>query len=153
MARDQVFELFAHRPATAFGALAVDDHGQRIHRFVIDQDGHFHQIAFFVFLDVIIEAGIAARHAFQPVIEIEHHFIQRQQVDHHGAIAGIGQFDLPSAPVFAQFQNAAEIFVRHQDGRLDPGFFDMIDIGHIGHIGGIVQLLHRAVIHIDVIDH
>ena len=52
---------FSHmaRPR-AFGALAVDDHRERIHRLVIDQDRHLDQIAFVIVLDVIIEAGIAA---------------------------------------------------------------------------------------------
>ena len=45
-------------------------------------------------------------------------------IDDHGARAGIGEFDLAAAAVLAQLQHGAQIFVRHEDGRLDPGLFD-----------------------------
>ncbi len=124
MARDQLLQLLAHGAAAAFGARAVDDHGQRIHRIAIDQDRHLDEIAFLIILDVIIEAGIAAAHRFQPVVEIEHHFVERQLVDHHGARAGIGEFDLAAAAVLAELQHRAQIFVGHEDGGLDPRLLD-----------------------------
>ena len=101
---------------------------------------------------MIVEAGVTAAHRFQAIVEIEHHFVQRQHVDDHGARAGIGEFHLPAAAVLAQLQHRAQIIVRHHDGGLDPRLFDEGDARHIGHVGRVVQLLHRAVIHVQAID-
>ncbi len=62
--RDQLFELFAHRAAAALGALAMDDDRQRIDRLAVDEDRKLDEVAFLIPLDVIVERGIAARHAF-----------------------------------------------------------------------------------------
>ena len=48
---------------------------------------------------------------FQPVVEIEHHFVERQFVGHLRAAADIGQVLLDAAAVLAQLQDRAEIFV------------------------------------------
>ena len=102
---------------------------------------------------LVVKAGIAAADGFQPVVEIEHHLVQRQLIDHHGAVASIGKVVLPAAPVLAKLEHGAEIFVGHQDGRLDPGLFDALDLHHIGHVGRVVQLDHLPVRHVDVVDH
>ena len=114
---------------------------------------HLDQIAFVIALDVIVEAGITAANRFQPIIEIKHHFVQRQAIDHHGAGAGIGQLDLAAAAVLAQFQHRAQMFVGNEDRRADPRLLDFVDLGHLGHVGRIVHLDHRAVGHVNAIDH
>ena len=48
MRLDQLFQLFAHRAATAFGARTVHDNRQRIDRLGIDEDGQLDQIALFI---------------------------------------------------------------------------------------------------------
>ena len=45
------------------------------------------------------------------------------------------------------------MLVRHQDRRLDPGLLDVVDLGRIGHVGGIVQLQHLAVGQVHPVDH
>ena len=153
MLRDQILQLLAHHPSAHFGALAVDDHRQRIHRLGVDQDRQLHQIAFAVVIDVIIETRIAAAHGFQAVIKVEHHFVQRQAVFHQRAIAGIGQVDLPPAPVFTKFQHRPQIFVRHQNRRGNPRFLDLFDPHHIRHIRRIVQFYSVPIRHVNMIDH
>ena len=44
------------------------------------------------------------------------------------------------------------MFVGHEDGRLDPRLLDLDDLLRLGHVGGIVQLDHRAVGQVDAID-
>jgi hypothetical protein len=61
-------------------------HGQRIDRLFVDQDLHAHQVARLVAGHLVVEAGIAAGDGFQPVVEVEHHLVERQLVDHHGAL-------------------------------------------------------------------
>ena len=101
---------------------------------------------------MIIERCVAARNALQAIIEIEHDLVQRQLIDDHGTRSGIGQLLLPAAAVLTELQNGAEIIVGDQDGRFDPGFVDVIDLDDFRHIGRIVHLDHRAVVHMQMID-
>ena len=77
---------------------------------------------------------------FQPVVEIEHHFVERQFVGDLRAAADISQLFLDAAPVLAQFQDGAEIFVGDIDRRLDPRLLNLRDAVDVGHVGGVVQL-------------
>ena len=152
MPRDQILQLLDHGAAPRLGASAIDDDRQGIHRLVIDQERHLHQVARLVTDDVIVERGIAARDRLEAVVEIEHHLVQRQLVDQHGARAGIGQGLLPPPPVLAELEHGAEMLVGHEDGGLDPRLLDLGDLLRIGHVGGIVQLLHGAVGHMHAVD-
>ena len=118
----------------------MDEHGERVDRLGVDQDAHLHEIAVAIVGDLIVEGGVALRDRLQPVIEIEHHLVQRQIVDHHGALADIVEIDLHAAPVLTELQDRAEIVVGRQDRRPDPGLVDLLDLHHIRHVGGIVQL-------------
>src|SRR6266404_5227380 len=57
--RDQFLHLFDHDAAAAFRALAVHQHRQRIHRLVVDQDLHLHEVGRLVVGEMIVERGIA----------------------------------------------------------------------------------------------
>ena len=140
MARDQVLQPFAHAAAAFFGHAAVDDQRQRIDRLVVDEDVHLDEVALAAADLFIVEAGIAAADRFKPVVEIEHHFVQRQFVAHLRAAADIGQVRLDAAAVLAQFQDRAEIFVGRVDHRLDPRFFHRLDPVDVRPVGGIVDL-------------
>src|SRR3546814_9700838 len=65
----------------------------------------------------------------------------------------IGEVLLDAAPVLAQLQDAAEIFVGHIDGGVDPRLLDAVYMDRVGHVGRIVKLLQRPVVHEDVVDH
>ena len=49
----------------------VDDHGECVDGFAVHQDRDLDQIALFVVLHLIIEAGVAARNRFEAIVEIE----------------------------------------------------------------------------------
>ena len=102
---------------------------------------------------VIVERGIAARHRFQPVVEIEHHFVERQIVFHQRAVADVGQLLLLAAAVLAEFQHRAEIFVGRQDRRLDPGLVHFLDMVRVRHVDRIVDFQLLAVAQLDLVDH
>ncbi len=93
------------RPRCSACALVHDD-AERIDRLGVDQDRHLHQLAFLVAHHLVVEAGIAARDRLQPVVEVEHHFVQRQAIDRHGARAGIGELDLLAAALLAEREHA-----------------------------------------------
>ena len=135
------------------------DHGrERIHRLVIHQNRHFHEVILAVASHLIVKGRIAFGHRFQTVIEVKDHLIQRQIIDHHGAGARVGEVFLDAATVLAQLQHVAEVVIGHKNCRFDARFFEVVDLGHVRHVGGVVHLDHltRLVIfafHIDVIDH
>ena len=136
----------------------MDDHAQRINRVAIDHDAHLHKVAFAVADLVIIERGIATADALQTVVKVEHHFVQRQFVDDLRAPTDIGQLLLHAAPVLAQFQDGAEIFIGAVNRRLDPWLLNFVNAVDVGHVGGVVQLhipriLGLAAAELQFIDH
>ena len=143
--RDQVLQSLAQGAAAPLGLLAVDDDRERVDRLAVDEDVHQHEVALAVVVDLVVEAGIAAADRFQPVVEIEDDLVQRQAIDQHRPVAGIGQIDLLAAALFAQRQDRPEIGVGDEDRRLDPRLLDMVDPHRIGHVGRVVQGAHRAV--------
>src|SRR5690606_9248437 len=96
--------------------------------------------------------GIALGDRLQPVIEIEHHLVERQVVDQHGTLADIGQVRLYAAPVLAELEDAAEIIVRRQDGGANPWLLDGGYLHDVGHVGGVVQFLLRTVEQVELVD-
>ena len=89
----------------------VDDEGQRVHRLGVDQDGNHGQVAFRVAVHLVVEAGIPARHRLQPVVEVDHHLVQGQAVDRHGAPPRVGQLHLNAAAPGAQCEHRAQVVV------------------------------------------
>ena len=152
MRLDEVFELFAHRATAAFSARAVDDDGERVDRLGVDQDRQLDEVVLLVARHLVVERRVAARHRLQAVVEIEHHLVQRQLVDEHGAAAGIGEVLLPAAAVLAELQHRAEVFVGHQNGGLDPRLLQVIDARAVRHVGRVVHLDLGAVVQVDMID-
>src|SRR3546814_19447027 len=65
----------------------------------------------------------------------------------------IGEVLLDAAPVLAQLQDAAELFVGHIDGGVDPPLLAAVYMDRVGHVGRIVKLLPRPVVHEHVVDH
>ena len=114
---------------------------------------HFDQVILLIARHLIVKAGIAFGDRFQAVVEVKHNFVQRQIIDHHRAVARIGEVKLHPAAVLAEFQHIAQEIIRHKDRGLDPRLFDMIDIGQVGHIGGVVQFHHRPIPHMHMINH
>src|SRR5690606_15894100 len=102
--------------------------------------------------DLIVERGVALRDRLQPVVEVEHHLVQRQLVDHKRAAADIGQLDLAAATVLAQLDHAAEVFVGGQDGGLDPRLADGLDLHDVRQVGRVVQVDLGPVAQADRVD-
>src|SRR3546814_7825466 len=65
-------------PPARFGCNPMDNHGQRVHGLCIHEDVHLDQITLTHTDLVIIEAGITPADGFQPIVKIEHDFIEGQ---------------------------------------------------------------------------
>ena len=130
----------------------MHEHGEGVDGLGVDEDRHLDEIARAIIGDDIIEAGVALGDGLQPIIEIEHDFVEGQVIDGHGALAHIAQVDLQAAPLLTELQHGAQMFIRRQDRRADPGLGDLLDLHDIGHVGGIVQVDLLAVGELDLID-
>ncbi|MNW22000.1 hypothetical protein D3C71_2232340 [compost metagenome] len=58
-------------------------------------------------VEVIVKTRIALRDRLQAIIEVKDHFIERQVIFDHGAIADIAQIVLDAAAVLAELEDAA----------------------------------------------
>src|SRR6478672_4783964 len=156
VAGDEVLQALAHAAAARLGIAAVDDHRERVDRLIVDEDAHLHEVAGARADLVIVEAGVAAADRLQPVVEVEHHLVQRKLVAEHGAGvaagADVGQVLLDAAAVLAQLQNRAEVGVGDVDRAVDPRLLDALDRIGIGPVGGVVDFLHGAVAELELID-
>ena len=86
---------------------------QRVHRLAADQHVELHEIGFAIAGKVVIERSVAARNALQPVVEIEHDFVERHFVGEHDARGReVFEFLLHAALFLAQRQHAADRFLR-----------------------------------------
>ena len=152
MGRDEILQLLHHAASAHVGAGAMHEHGEGVDRLGVDEDRHFHQITRAIVGDDIIEAGVALGDGLQAIIEIEDHFVQRQVIDGHGALADVAEINLQPAPLLAELQHGAQMLVRRQDRGADPGLGDLLDLHDIGHVGGIVQVHLLAVGELDLVD-
>ena len=130
----------------------MHQHGERIDRVAVDQHLQFHQVGRLVVGEVIVERGIATRHRLQAIVEIEHHFVERQVVFHHGAVAHIGELFLLAAAVLTELEHRAEIFVRREDRGLDPWFLHFFNMVRLRHVDRIVDLELLAGGELDLVD-
>ncbi len=95
---------------------------------------------------MVVERSVAARDRLQAVVEVEHDLVQRQLVDEHHALLGdVLELLLHAALLFEQGEDAAEVVVRREDGRLDDRLFDLGDADGVGHLRGRIDLDHLAV--------
>jgi hypothetical protein len=85
----------------------MDDDRKGVNRLAVDQDVHQHEVALAVVVDLVVEAGIAAADRFEPVVKVEHDFVERQAIDQHRPVAGIGQVGLHASALFAQGEGSA----------------------------------------------
>ena len=151
MPRNQVFQTLANLPSARFRFRTVTKKRQRVNRFFVNQNLHFNQIGFLIAGQLIVKAGITAGNRFQTVIKVKNDFVQRNLINHHSPAADIGQLMLFAAAFGTEFENRAEIFVRHHNRRLDHRLLNRRHLRQIGHIGRIVQRYRFAVGHMDFI--
>src|SRR5262249_7848064 len=126
LSRYQFPQPLAQGAAAALGLLPVYNDRQRVDRLTVDKDVHQHEIAFAIIVELVVEAGIAAAYRFETVVKIEHDLVQRQTIDQHRPVAGIGQVELHAAALFAQGEDRAQIGVGNQHRGLDPRLLDMV---------------------------
>ena len=81
---------------------------------------------------MVIQRRVPARCRLQPVVEIEHDFVERQLVYQQNApTAEILELLLVAALFFEQLQNLADILFARNDGRVDDRLFDLLGLRRV----------------------
>ena len=80
MARNLLLQLFAHFPSPLIGRICMNNKGQGIHLFLVDQNIQLHQLRRLIALHIIIKGCIASGAGFQCIKEIVNDLIQRQLI-------------------------------------------------------------------------
>src|SRR5258707_778123 len=68
-----------------------------------------------MFLELVVERAVAARHRLQAVEEIHHHLVERQVVGDHDVPRRVVHVGLRAALVGAKADHRADVFLRHED--------------------------------------
>jgi hypothetical protein len=97
LARDQLAHLGRQFAAAVRRVGAMHDERQGIDLVAVDQHVELDHIGRAVFLELVVERGIAARHGLQLVEEIHHHFGHRHVVGQLHLAAVVGHVHLDAA--------------------------------------------------------
>src|SRR3546814_11929558 len=100
-------------PPARFGCNPMDNHGQRVHGLCIHEDVHLDQITLTHTALVIIEAGITPADGFQPIVKIEHDFIEWQFISDLCPAAHISALLPSAATILAELQDFTKTFISH----------------------------------------
>ena len=117
----------------------MDDDGQRIDLFAIEQDVHLHHVGGAVLLELVVHGGVAARHGLELVEEVQHDLAQRQLVGQHDLPAVVGHVQLHATLLVGQCHHRAHIFLRHVQMHRDDGLADLLDTPLLWHLGGVLH--------------
>ena len=131
----------------------MGNEGQAVDRLPVDQDGDPHQVAAAVVVEFVVERGVSAGRGLETVVEVEHHLVERQGIDGHRPVADVGQIGLLATFLRAELQDIAEVLVRNQDRRPDPGLLHRLNAALVRPVHGVVQLDVPPVGKAEAIDH
>ena len=118
----------------------MHDCRKRIDRFAVHEQVQFHQFRRPVTGNLVIHRAVAARNAFNLIIEIDENFIERQfAMQHHPArVERLGAFHL-AALLQNQLQDVADVFIRTQHVGLYDRFPNFPDHARIGQVRGVID--------------
>src|SRR5579863_6013589 len=132
----------------------MHDDGESVDRLSGNQDVELDHRRFPKPGEVVIERSVAARDRFEPVVEVENNFVQRQFVVQHDARgADIFECLLLAALFFDQRENSADVFFVGKNGGKNHRLFDFGNLAGIKPARGIVDLDHLAIGLGDLVTH
>ena len=134
--------------------VAVDNHGERVHRVAVQENVKLHQVVPAVFARRIVEARVTAAHGLQAVIEVEHDFGEWQVVleDNLRLVDVFHRLEF-AALLVAESHERAHEFLGRKDLRLYVGFLDVVVAARVGEFGRAFDFHHCAITHVHVVFH
>src|SRR5690348_1458906 len=125
-----------------------------VDRFATDENVELYEIGFTIAGEMVIERGVAARNALQPIIKIQDDFIERHFVSEHDARGRqVLEILLHAALFLAELKDGADGIVGGDDHGGENGLFDAGDLRGrrefrgIVHFDGFVGCRRDAVTH------
>ena len=145
LARDQLAQARNELAAAVVGLIAMADEGERVDGLAADEHIELDEIGSPIAGEMVIERSVAARNAFEAIVEIENDFIQRHLVGEHDAGGReIFEIFLNAALLLAKGENAADGFIRGDDHGGENGLFDFDDGSGRRKFCGVVDFHHLA---------
>ena len=132
---------------------AVHDERQRVNAVTVDEHVDLDHIGRAVLFELVVHAGITARHALELVEEVEHDLSQRHLIRQHHLSAVIGHVELHAALQVRQRHHRSHAVLRHVQMHRDDGLADLVDAALVRHLARVLDLEHRAVTEFNLIDH
>ena len=150
--RDDVFELLADGTPAPVRLVAVDDDGERVADFAVEQNIQLDQLALAVVLEFVVERGVSAAAALNLVKKVEDDFVERNVVIQLDARALVLHVKEDAAPILAQVHNRADAVLRREDFRVDERLFHHGNFANGRQRHRVVAHQHRAVGFGDTVD-
>ena len=114
--------------------------GKRIHLVAVEQQIHLHQVGGAVFVQLIVQGGIAPGLGLQGVEKVVDDLVERHEITdlHQVGVQVLHVLVLPPA-VLAQGHDAAHIVRGGDDGHVGIGLHSLLDGAGVWIIVGIVH--------------
>ena len=133
LSRDDLLELVAQAAGQAIGLILVHDKRQRVHLVARKQDIEFDELGGTIFVELVVERGIALGAALELIEEVQDELGERhieahldrfaRQVDHVGCNAAV---------LDSKLHDGTRILGRADDLCLEVGLFDTLDTRGLG---------------------
>jgi len=134
-------QSLAHAAASLIGRGGMNDEGEGIHRFPIDQDIQFDQIGPLITLEFIIKGSIASGSGFQCIKEIIDDLIEGQLIFEQSAgLFHIFHGNIGAPPLLAEGHDGTHIVFGDHNLRSHHRLLHILDAGGVRQIGGIGQV-------------
>ena len=131
----------------------MDDGRQCIDGIAVQENVKLHEARLAIVGKLVVERGITARRRFQAIKVVVDDLAQRDVVDDHDAVRIEVVHTLERAALFLRdFHDGADIVLRHDDRRFDKRLLDEVDLRRRRKLRRIVDLEHRPVRLVDVVD-
>ena len=141
LARNQLAQARDEILAAFVGELTVADQRERVHGLPCHQHIQLYVVRFRISRQVIIERCVAARGAFQPIVEVENDFVERKFVGEHDALRRqILEIFLNAAFFLTELQDGADGILRGDNHGGDDRLFDFGHLIRRGKFRGAVHL-------------
>ena len=140
LAGDLFLQPLAGLETPGAGAFTVDDLGEGIDLFAVDQDVQQGEVAFPVVDEVVVEGAVALGDGLEAVVKVEDHLGQRHLVDQlRPAGVRIVQCRVHPPLLHAELHDGAQIPLREHHGRPDVRLFGFDDRHGFGVVGRVVH--------------
>ncbi len=147
------FELLRDLPGAAVGLLLMDDPGQGVHLFAVEQYVQLDEFGGTVAEDLIVQGGIASGAGLQRVEEVVDDLVERQLVvDVHTVFGKVLHVLEHTAALLTQVHDGADIVGRREDVGVGDGLLAEVDVCGVRVVAGVVDAEDFPVCHVDLID-